>query len=171
MDPTTVSNSVDAPPERVYEAVCDLGLRPLFADHFQKDFRLARIESSGSGAAARFQVSPPGLGRLWVETVIAEAERPSRVVEHGRCGRLGRITLVTTWEMLERDGGTDVQLTFLSRTGNPFDRAREVLGARRWYRRKWRKALRRLAALVEGDLPAERRVDLAGGDRASTGVF
>lgn len=169
MGPISSETSIDAPRERVYEVICDLGVRSAFTDHFQEDFRLARVESSGAGAAARFQIDPPGPGKLWVETVIAEAERPRKIIEHGRAGRLGRVPILTAWEILEGSGVTVVRLTAWTEPGL-FDRPREMLGAGRWHKRQWKKALRRLGEVVEADAePA--RVEVAGGDRAWTGVF
>jgi uncharacterized protein YndB with AHSA1/START domain len=170
MGPISLTHSIDADRERVFDTVCDLALRPSFCDHFQEDYRLARVESSGVGAAARYRVSPPGPGSLWVEIVIAAAERPHLVREHGRCGRLGRIPVITAWEMLEGRGVTDVRLTFWSEPSHPADRARELLGAGGWYRRQWAKALRRLGVVVEGDREPS-PVGVSGGDRAWTGVF
>lgn len=170
MGPIRLETSIDASPERVYGVVCDMALRPAFTDHFQKDYRLARIESRGLGAAARFQMSPPGPGNLWVETVITGAKHERSVVETGRSGRLGRIPLLTEWDIVGGSDGTEVHLSFESKPANPFDRAIEAIGAARWYERQWAKALGRLTELVEGGLPVE-RVEVAGGDRAATGVF
>ena len=168
--PIVLETSIDAPRERVYDVVRDMALRPAFTDHFQKDFRLARIESRGLGAAARFQISPPGPDKLWVETVITEDEPARLVVEQGRCGRLGRIPVTTTWTIVEGSDGTELHLTFETKPTHPLDRAIEAIGAERWYKRKWGKALGRLTELVEGGQPLE-RIAVAGGDRASTGVF
>jgi uncharacterized protein YndB with AHSA1/START domain len=169
MGPISLETTIDAPRERVYDVIADLGIRPGFTDHFQLDYRLARVDSSGAGAAARFQIAPPGPGKLWAETVIAEAERPRKIVEHGRMGRLGRIPVHTAWELTEGPGVTDVRLTAWTEPGK-FDRPREILGAGRWHKRQWKKALRRLAEAVEGGAVPE-RVEIAGGDRAWTGVF
>jgi hypothetical protein len=168
--PILLETSIDSSRERVYEVVRDMALRPAFTDHFQKDFRLARIESRGLGAAARFQISPPGPDKLWVETVITEDEPERLVVEQGRCGRLGRIPVTTTWTIVEGSDGTELHLSFETKPAHPLDRAIEAIGAQRWYKRKWGKALGRLTELVEGDQPLE-RIAVAGGDRASTGVF
>lgn len=168
--PILLETSIDSSPERVYEVVRDMALRPAFTDHFQKDYRLARIESRGLGAAARFQISPPGPDKIWVETVITEDETARLVVEQGRCGRLGRVPVTTTWDIVEGPDGTKLNLSFETKPASPLDRAIEAIGAERWYKRKWGKGLQRLTELLEGDEPLE-RIDVAGGDRASTGVF
>jgi uncharacterized protein YndB with AHSA1/START domain len=169
MGPISLSISIDASRERVFDALCDTAVRPSFTDHFQHEYRLARLESSGVGAAARYTVSPPGFGKQWVESVITGADRPQKIEERGKAGRLGRIPVFTAWEILEGQGVTDVRLTVWTEP-NPVDRAREMLGAGRWYHRQWKKALQRLSEAVEGD-KALVKVDVAGGDRAGTGVF
>jgi hypothetical protein len=133
-----------------------------------RDFHLARLPTSGLGAAARFRVSPPG-AKTWMDTSIAELE-PHLIRESGRCGRSNRTEVFTAWELREGAGGvTTVRLTFWTDPGTHADRARELLGAGRWYRRKWSHALRRLKDLLEADgaLP---RVEVAGGDRVASGA-
>jgi hypothetical protein len=146
--------------------IADLSARPSFCDHFMHDYRIARIEASGEGAAARFSVDPPG-AETWVETVISEAERPHLIAERGRCGRNHRVPVFTAWELTEGAGVTNVRVTFWSEPSMPIDRLRELRGAGRWYRRRWRTALRRLTRVIEGDEPV-RRVEVAGGDRVAT---
>lgn len=163
MQPISVNASIDAPRERVVETISDLAVRPAFCDHFLHDFRLARLPASGLGAAARFRVSPPG-ATTWMDTAIAELE-PHLIREHGRSGRSNRSAVFTAWELLEGAGAvTEVRLAFWTEPGTHADRARELLGAGRWYRRRWSRALRRLKDLLEGDSPLP-RVEVAGGDR------
>jgi uncharacterized protein YndB with AHSA1/START domain len=164
--PITLTASVDAPRERVFDLISDLGVRPAWTDHFAEDYRLERVQASGRGAAARFRVDGPA-GVRYMETVIAETERPFRIVEHGRGGRLDRIPIRIVWEL--REGPTTtVTLTFWTMPRSPFDRIREV-GRTRWWRRRWGRALRRLRELVESNDQAP-RVDLAGGDRLPSGA-
>ena len=141
--------------------ICDLGARQSWIDHFASEFRLARIASQGLGAAARFRVDAPA-GVRYMETVIAEADRPFRVVEHGRGGRLDHIPIRTVWE-LEEGPTTTVRLTFWTNPPSAFDRVRE-LGRSRWWRRRWSRALRRLRELIESGAAAP-RTEVAGGDR------
>ena len=97
-----------------------------------------------------------------METVIAEADRPYRVVEHARGGRLDRLPMRLVWE-LEEGPTTNVSLTFWTIPAGPFDRIRET-GRERWWRRRWSRALRRLAEVIESDAPPP-RTEVAGGDR------
>ena len=166
MGPISLSTTIDAPRERVFEFLCDLAARPSWTDHFAKDYRIERIPATGVGAAARFRVDAPA-GVKYMETVIAEADPPYRIVEHARGGRLDRIAMRIVWEI--REGPTtELTLTFWTVPGTMIDRVREV-GRSRWWRRRWSKALRRLGSVIESgeEVP---RVQAAGGDRLPSGV-
>jgi hypothetical protein len=160
-----VTMPIDASRERVYEFLCDLANRPAFIDHFVSQFRLERLDSRGIGAAARFRIDEPG---LWMETVIEELSPPHRVLERGRGGRIDRIPITTCWELVEGPGSEtcEVTLSFWTEPSNPFDRLRERLGAERFYRRQWRRALARLKDLIESGRPVQ-PVGVAGGERLS----
>jgi uncharacterized protein YndB with AHSA1/START domain len=159
--PISLTVSIDAPRERVFDFLCDLGARPAWIDHFASDYRLERIPATGRGAAARFRVHAPA-GVRYMETVIAEVERPYRVVEHARGGRLDRLPMRIVWE-LEEGPTTRVSLTFWTIPADHFDRIREI-GRERGWRRRWKRALVRLRELIEsGEAPP--RAEVAGGDR------
>jgi uncharacterized protein YndB with AHSA1/START domain len=164
--PLSLEISIDAPRERVFDFICDLAVRPSWTDHFASDFRLARIASAGRGAAARFRVDAPA-GIRYMETVISEADRPHRIVEHSRGGRLDRIPMRFVWEL---SGGptTNVRLTFWTSPTSGFDRLRER-GRERWWRRRLGKALRRMREVLESGEAAP-RAGVAGEDRVGTGV-
>jgi uncharacterized protein YndB with AHSA1/START domain len=160
--PISLTTEIDAPRELIFDLLCDLAVRPAWTDHFASDYRLERIPAQGRGAGARFRVDAPG-GVRYMETVIAEADRPYRVVEHGRGGRLDRLPIRAVWEL--HDGNpTEVTLTFWTEPAGPLDRARE-LGRGRWWRRRWSRALRRLRELVESGAEVAPRAEVAGGDR------
>jgi hypothetical protein len=163
--PISLTISIDAPRERVFDFISDLGVRQSWTDHFASEYRLERVTAQGQGAAARFRVDAPA-GVRYMETVIAEAERPFRVVEHGRGGRLDRMPIRTVWE-LEEGPTTTVTLTFWTSPPSLFDRARE-LGRTRWWRRRWRKALRHMQEIIESGTAVE-RTEVAGGDRLPVG--
>jgi hypothetical protein len=166
LGPISLTISIDAPRERVIDFICDLGIRPSWTDHFASDYRLERIPATGVGAAARFRVdAPPGV--KYMETVIAEVERPYRVVEHGRGGRLDHLPVRMVWE-LEEGPTTNVRLTFWTLPPTMIDRLREV-GRSRWWRRRWKRALVRMRDLIESGEPAP-RVDVAGADRIPTAI-
>jgi hypothetical protein len=159
--PLSLDISIDAPRERVFEFIADLGLRPSFTDHFASDFRLERIEPAGRGAAARFRLHAPA-GIRYMETVISEADRPYRVVEHCRGGRLDRVPMRLVWELSEGPT-TEVKLTFWTSPASAFDRVRER-GRERWWRRRLGKALRRLRDQIESGEAAP-RAGVAGENR------
>ena len=104
-----------------------------------------------------------------METVIVEVSRPHRILERGRGGRLDRIPIATGWELVEAPGGRGCELTlsFLTEPSTGLDRARERLGAERFYRRQWSIALSRLKELVESGAAPERVGD--GGRRPAAG--
>ena len=166
MGPLSLTISVDAPRERVFDFLCDLSVRSSWTDHFAHDYRLERIPPRGVGAAARFRLHAPA-GVRYMETVIAEAERPYRIVEHGRGGRLDRLPMRIVWE-LEVGPTTRVTLTFWTAPTSGFDRLREV-GRSRWWRRRWGRALRRMREQVESGAAAP-PTGIAGGDRVPTTV-
>ncbi len=168
--PISLTTTIDAPRERVFEEIVDLGRRPAWTDHFLSDYRLERIPPVGKGAAARFRVGAPG-GITFMETVIAETERPHRVVESGRGGRVDRIPCRALWELREGpgEGMTTLVLTFSTEPAAIVDRLRE-LGRGGWWRRRWKRALRRLGELIEsGSEGATPVAKVAGGDRVPTG--
>jgi uncharacterized protein YndB with AHSA1/START domain len=167
MRPIRAETTIDAPREQVFDLLADLARRPAFTDHFQHDFRLQRLESEGVGAAARFRMHAPR-SPMWMETLISDVERPHRLDERGRGGRLDRVPAFTVWELGAGVGDTtDLSVTFWTEPGNRLDRMREHLGAARWYRRQWRRAVERLKQLTEARSEVE-PVAVAGGDRIPT---
>jgi uncharacterized protein YndB with AHSA1/START domain len=162
--PITITTSIDAPRDRVFDLICDLGVRPSWIDHFASEYRVERIPAAGRGAAARFRVDAPA-GVRYMETVIAETDRPYRVVEHAQGGRLDRVSMRLVWE-LEGGPTTTVTLTFWTVPPSIFDRVRE-LGRERWWRRRWAKALTRMRELIESGASVP-RIEVAGADRVPT---
>jgi uncharacterized protein YndB with AHSA1/START domain len=170
MRPLSLNTDIDATRDRVFDFICDLSLRPSWTGHFATDYRLARVEPSGVGAAARFWVDAPG-GIRYMETVIAEAERPHLIAEHGRGGRLDGTRIRTIWELSETPGGvTEVQLTFWTEPGTPVGRIAEIPLAKRWWRRSWRRSLRSMRELIESGAEPQGRIGVGGGDRLPAGV-
>lgn len=168
MRPMTVTVDVPASRERVFEYLCDLANRPCFADTFQKEFRLARVDSVGLGASARYKIGGP-LHWGWAEFEIAGFEPPQTIVETGRAGRVGRIGTRTEFK-LEETGADATQLTVtVWADGTRLDDLRAVLGGRGWLRHKYRKSLHRLAELFkEGPATASaERVTVGGLSRGS----
>jgi uncharacterized protein YndB with AHSA1/START domain len=165
MGPISVHVSIDAPRERVFDVISDLGRRSAWTDHFASDYRLQRIESAGEGAAARFKAGAPG-GIEYMETVIVTTEPPHTVVERGRGGRGNRTGIRARWELSGGEGApTEVELTFATEPPSIAGRVLELRAAG-WWRRRWSKALRRLGELLESsDLDAVEPVGVGGMDR------
>jgi uncharacterized protein YndB with AHSA1/START domain len=141
--PVTVDTHISAPREKVYDFVADLAGRPAFTDHYLEDYRLARVDPIGKGAAARFR-----LRGQWAELAIKEADRPRRIVEEVRFGRRARNRAVAVYDFHSEAGTTRVELTTISEPATLIDRLREV-GAVGWIRRRSKVALERLRMIFE----------------------
>jgi hypothetical protein len=162
MGPIFASAFVDAPRERIFELLSDLADRPAFCDHFMHELRLQRLASQGVGASARFRVEAPR-DAVWAETVIEELSPPYLVRERGAAGRSDRVPTHTVWEVLEGPGSlAEVKVAFWTEPTHPLDRLRERLGAARWYRRQFQRALERLRELAEEEAEVP-RLAVAGG--------
>ena len=148
MRQVTVETHISAPREAVFDFVADLAARPAYTDHYLRDYRLARVNPYGTGAAARFRIHGP-LAREWGEVSIVEADRPRRIVEEVRTGRRGRNRGLAVYDFIPLAGGaTRVELTTFSEPATLIDRLKEV-GAATWVRRQTKLALERLRKLFE----------------------
>ena len=164
MDPTTISVTVGRPREEVFEYLADMANHAEFTDHFLVDWHLLREDSYGLGAGARFRIRMP-LNRFdWGDVSFVEVEAPYRIVERGRTGKYNRIRTLGEYRLTPLAPQlTRVEFTFEAAPGNLADRILESFGARAWLRRKNRKALRRLRAILEEDRLRGKRPTLAGG--------
>jgi uncharacterized protein YndB with AHSA1/START domain len=159
---------VSAPRERVFDVLADMAARPGWTDHYMREFRLENPRSAGTGAAARYRLDAP-LYRQWVEAEIVEADRPRRVVEATRSGRLGRTRGEVSYELTPRGRSlTRIDMTIWSDPGTPRERFQQRIAFRRWLRRQTKKALDRLRERLE-DHPDEplARVTVAGWEQSS----
>jgi uncharacterized protein YndB with AHSA1/START domain len=158
----TVSTVITAPREEIFDFVCDLAARPAYTDHFMRDYRLARVNPVGLGAASRFQLRAP-LGKEYAELQITKVDRPRRIVEEIRVGRRGRNRSLAVYDFSpEGHDVTRVELTTFSEPATVVDRIREV-GAAGWVRRQTGKALERLRAIFEEPPRGElKRATIAG---------
>lgn len=167
MRQVTVSTTISAPREDVFDFLVDLAARPAYTDHYLEEFRLARANAVGLGAAARFKVRGQ-----WGELTVREAERPRRVVEEIKVGRLGRNRSLALYELSAEAGGlTRVELTTYSEPATIWDRLSEI-GAAGWMRRNTKIALERLRMIFE-EPPDEplARVGIAGFEPAKSPRF
>jgi uncharacterized protein YndB with AHSA1/START domain len=158
----TVSTVISASREEIFDFVCDLAARPAYTDHFMRDYRLARVNPVGLGAAARFQLRAP-FAKEYAELEITEVDRPRRIVEELAVGRRGRNRSLAVYDFsIESPGVTRIELTTLSEPATPIDRVKE-LGAAGWVRRQTSKALKRLRMIFEEPPQGElKRATIAG---------
>lgn len=155
MGPVSAEITIDAPRERVYAIVSDLSMRPSFCDHFQSQYRLARVDPTGVGAAARYHLDS-GRFPIWIETVIAELDEPYMVLERGKGSRLDRMVVGTAWELVPNGGTmTDVTVSFWTEPEHPLDKLKTTLTGSGWYRRQWERALKRLREQAESGAEIE----------------
>jgi uncharacterized protein YndB with AHSA1/START domain len=171
MREVTVSTVISAPREDVFDFVCDLAGRPAYTDHYMRDYRLARVNPVGVGAAARFRLRAP-LAKEYAELEIKQVERPRRIVEELRVGRRGRNRSLAVYDFTSESGGvTRVELTTYSEPATIFDRLKEI-GAAGWVRRKTKKSLERLRTIFE-EPPKEplKRATIAGYEPAKAARF
>jgi uncharacterized protein YndB with AHSA1/START domain len=158
-----VSRTVDAPRERVFRYLSDIANHSEFSDHYLHDFRLERLDSTGVGAAASYRLDFP-LGRQWGDTAITVLEPPHRVVLEGRAGRIGRVRTRAEYRLTPADHDmTRVEYVYETEPGNPVDRLKEAFGLRGWMRRATRRALGRLARVLEEGEPSAHAVRPAAG--------
>jgi uncharacterized protein YndB with AHSA1/START domain len=171
MREVTVSTVISAPREEVFDFVTDLAARPAFTDHYLRDYRLARVNAVGLGAAARFKLKAP-LATEYAELQVMEVDRPRRIVEEIRVGRRGRNRSLALYEFTpETSGTTRVELTTYSEPATPIDRIKEI-GAAGWMRRKTKKSLERLRQIFEEPHKEPlKRASIAGYDPAKAARY
>ncbi|MET0615356.1 MAG: SRPBCC family protein [Thermoleophilaceae bacterium] len=162
MREVSVSAVISAPREEVFDIVADLAARPAFTGHFMDDYRLARVQPVGVGAAARFKLDAP-LANEWAELTITKADRPRQIIEEIRYGRRGRNRSVAVYDFSRESANvTRVELTTFSEPATLVDRFKEI-GAAGWIRRKTGKALDRLRMIFEEPDRVElKRATIAG---------
>jgi uncharacterized protein YndB with AHSA1/START domain len=162
MREVTVSTTISAPREDVFDFVCDLAARPSYTDHYMDDYRLARVHPVGVGAAARFRLDAP-FSNEYAELTITKADRPRQIIEEIRLGRRGRNRAVAVYDFARESADvTRVELTTFGEPATMVDRFRQ-LGAAGWMRRKTKKSLDRLRAIFEEPQRAGlKRASIAG---------
>jgi uncharacterized protein YndB with AHSA1/START domain len=172
LDPVSSTVTIDRPPAEVYDYLYDVANHAEFTDHYLKDFRLTREDSLGVGAGARFRVDAPLNRFSWGDITVAEADRPRRIVQRGRTGKFNRIRLMSTYTLEPAGGSTRVTLTTeTERPRLPSDKLMELL-AKRWFKRKQGKAMRRLRSILEeGEERGTRASVAAGGPRKPASQF
>jgi uncharacterized protein YndB with AHSA1/START domain len=170
VDPVSAEVVIDRPREEVFEYLADIANHAEFCDHYLVDWRLTREDSYGTGAGARYRIKTPIRSRYnYGDATLVEVE-PHRIVERGRMGKYNRILTRGVYELRDASGGTRVTFTFESKPKFLSDRINEALGAR-WFKRKNKKALNRLRAILEEGLDRGTRPSVAGGPRKPASAF
>jgi uncharacterized protein YndB with AHSA1/START domain len=164
VDPVTVTVTIDRPREEVFDYLADIANHPEFSDHYLKQWHLTRIDSVGRGAGARFRVDAPLQRFSWADMTFVAVERPHRIVAVGRGGKFNRIRTTAIWTLDPAPGGaTELEYMIESEPALPTDRLVEALsGQRRWFKRKVRKAMRRLQSILEENEDRGARATVAG---------
>jgi uncharacterized protein YndB with AHSA1/START domain len=162
VDPVTVSVTIARPREEVFEYLGDIANHAEFTDHFLRDWHLTRKDSYGLGAGARFRLAAP-LNRFpWGDTAFVEFDPPYRIVEQGTGGKYNRLKVTGVYTLTPGPGGTTkVEFTNEVEPALLSDRILEKLGVRGWLKRKNRKAMRRLRAILEDGEQRGRRATVA----------
>jgi len=152
VDAFTVSATIAAPRERVFEYLADIANHAEFSDHYLTHWHLLREDSRGAGAGARFRIRAPLNRFAWGDMTIAESSPPHRIVMKGRSGKYNRVRMLGIYTLDPGPAGTTrVQYTFETDRPLPSDRLREALGGRAWMRWQLARAMRRLRAILEED--------------------
>jgi len=151
VDAITVSTTIAAPRERVFEYLADIANHAEFSDHWLVDWHLLREETYGVGAGARFRIKAPLNRFSWGDMSIAELAPPYRIVERGRGGKFNRVRMVGVYTLSPGAGGatTTVEYTLETEPAQPSDRLLEALGGRAWTRRQAARGMRRLRTILE----------------------
>jgi uncharacterized protein YndB with AHSA1/START domain len=164
VDPFSASVTIGRPREEVFAYLSDIANHAEFSDHYLKDWRLTRIDSVGRGAGARFKMDAPLQRFSWGDITFVEVEPPHRIVALGRGGKFNRVKTTTIWTLDPAPGGgTEVDHMVETEPALPTDRLIEaVTGQRGWFKRKARKALRRLQGILEENEDRGTRATVAG---------
>jgi uncharacterized protein YndB with AHSA1/START domain len=164
VDPVHATVLIDRPREEVFAYLSDIANHAEFSDHYLKHWRLTRIDSVGRGAGARFKVDAPVNRFGWADMTFVVVEPPHQIVAVGRGGKFNRIKTTAIWTLgVAPGGGTDVVYMIESEPVLPSDRLVEALSGRRsWFKRKVRKAMSRLQAILEENEDRGKRVTVGG---------
>jgi uncharacterized protein YndB with AHSA1/START domain len=164
VDPVSVTVTIGRPREEVFAYLEDVANHSEFSDHYLKQWHLTRVDSVGQGAGARFRVDAPLQRFSWADFTFVEVERPHRIVAMGRGGKFNRIKTTAIWTLDDAPGGgTRVEYMVESEPPLPTDRLVETLSRQRsWFKRKVRKAMRRLQSILEEDQDRGARATVAG---------
>ena len=164
MDPVSASVTIGRPREEVFAYLSDIANHAEFSDHYLKDWRLTRIDSVGRGAGARYKVDVPLQRFSWADMTFVVVEPPHRIVAVGRGGKYNRIKTTAIWTLDDApNGGTEVEYMVESEPALASDRFMEAVSRQQgWFKRRVRKAMQRLQAILEEDEDRGARATVSG---------
>ncbi len=163
MDPVTADVLISRPQAEVFVYLADVANHLEFMGHFTKDWHVTREDTYGKGAGVRFAFKQRRNKFPWVDQTILEFEPPRRIVLGGRTGKFNRIRTLTVYELEPGTGGT-------TRVSVSFEKVPKMLSdkfgeGRGFHKAKWRKTLRVLRDVLEGEREHGPRATIAGGAR------
>ncbi len=162
MDPVTSDVLISRPPAEVFEYLADVANHSEFMGHFTKDWHVTREDTYGKGAGVRFAFKQRRNKFPWIDMTIHELEPPHRLVLVGRTGKFNRIRTLTVYELAQSGGGTKVSVSFEKVPDKPTDK---LVEGKRFHKAGWRKTLRMLRDVLEGERERGPRATIAGGAR------
>ncbi len=162
MEPVSVSVTIEAPRERIFEYLADIANHPEFTDHFLTEWHLTRVESYGAGAGARFRLKAPFQRFDWADLSFAAVQPPHRLLAVGRGGKFNRDKLWWEWRLDPVHDGTKVSLTADMDVPFVSDRFIRSFGYRGSLKRNLRKSLKRLAGIIEEGKGRGERATIGG---------
>lgn len=173
MEPVTLTTTIAAPREAVFEYLADVANHSEFTDHCMVDWHLTREDSYGLGAGARFRVKSRFDRFSYGDTTLVELTPPERIVATGRSGRFNRVRTLSTWT-LEEDGAGRTKVTFETQS-TPALKSDELmerlLRLRNSTTRCHERALERLRSILESGEGRGQRTTVAGGARKPASGF
>ncbi len=173
MEPVTLTTTIAAPRESVFEYLADVANHSEFTDHCITDWHLTREDSYGLGAGARFRVKSRLDRFSYGDITLSEVRPPERILATGRAGRFNRVRTRTEWS-LEQDDGGRTRVTFVTQTepATSSDRLMEkLLFVRAARTRCHRRALERLRAILEAGEQRGAHTTVSGGARKPASGF
>jgi hypothetical protein len=166
MNPVSHDVHIDRPLAEVLAYLGDIAHWPEFTDHFLHHWHLTREDPVGVGAGARFRVHRRLDRFSWADLTLAEITARGRILARGRMGKFNRIRWIVLVECEEDAGGTRAVFTVETHPVLPTDRLMEALTfTKAFHRRRWRRALRRLRAILEDDEERGVAATISGGAR------
>ncbi len=163
MDPVTSDVVIARPPAEVFAFLADVANHRSFMGHFTRDWHVTREDTYGLGAGVRFAFEQHRNHYPWMDQTVFEFEPPRRIVLVGRTGKFNRVRTLTVYELEPSvGGGTRVSVSFEKVPDKPTDRLAEGKG---FHKAKWRKTVKVLRDILEGEREAGPRATIAGGAR------